>query len=131
MNLAPKPTPREKEKPLSAGGRARLVFLIGLFGLFAVLGTCSPRQSIMSEVRALGVLRVATVNSPTSYYIGQNGEATGFAYDLAKAFADRLGVKLALVVAANTPEAVEKIGRPTVCTPVTTAHLVCPLLLEK
>lgn len=109
MNLAAKPTPREKEKSARAGGRARLMFLIGLFGLFAVLGTCSPRQTTMSEIRALGVLRVATVNSPTAYYLGQNGEATGFEYDLAKAFADRLGVKLELVVAANTPEAVEMV----------------------
>ncbi|WP_366515007.1 membrane-bound lytic murein transglycosylase MltF [Solimonas terrae] len=90
-------------------GRARLLFLIGLFGLFSVLGTCSPRQSTLAEVRALGVLRVATVNSPTAYYIGQDGDPTGFEYDLAKAFADQLGVKLELVVAANPPAAVEMV----------------------
>lgn len=81
------------------------MFLVALFGLFAVLGTCSPQQSALNQVKALGVLRVATVNSPTTYYIGQDGEPVGFEYDLAKAFADRLGVKLELVVAPNPPAA--------------------------
>lgn len=109
MNPAATPTTPDKEKSIGLIGLGRLVFLLGLFGLFAVLGTCSPRQSTMAEIRALGVLRVATVNSPTSYYIGQDGEPTGFEYDLAKAFADDLGVKLEVVVAANPPAALDMV----------------------
>jgi len=109
MNRAATPTPRDQRNRRPAIGRARLMFLLGLFGLFSILGTCSPRQSTLAEVRAQGVLRVATVNSPTAYYIGQGGQGTGFEYDLAKAFADQLGVKLELVVATNTPSAIEMV----------------------
>ncbi|NKF23909.1 membrane-bound lytic murein transglycosylase MltF [Solimonas marina] len=109
MNLAATPTTPETKKSTSRVGLGRLAFLCGLFGLFAILGTCSPRQSSLDEVKALGVLRVATVNSPTSYYIGQDGEPTGFDYDLAKAFADELGVKLELVVAPSPPAALDMV----------------------
>jgi membrane-bound lytic murein transglycosylase F len=109
MNQAATPTTPDKENPAARVGWGRLVFLAGLFGLFAVLGTCSPRQSALSEIRALGVLRVATVNSPTSYYIGQDGEPTGFEYDLAKNFAEDLGVKLEVLVAPNPPAALEMV----------------------
>ncbi|MGH8445890.1 MAG: transporter substrate-binding domain-containing protein, partial [Solimonas sp.] len=108
MNPAATPTTPPSEKPRPAGlGWARLVFLLGLFALFAVLGTCSPRQTAMDEIRSLGVLRVATVNSPTVYYIGPGGEPIGFEYDLLKALADRLGVKLELVVAGSPTEALD------------------------
>src|SRR6185437_17118585 len=45
------------------------------------------------QVRARGTLRVVTLNSPTSYYLGANGPQ-GFEFRLANAFAQRLGVKL-------------------------------------
>ncbi|MES0873798.1 membrane-bound lytic murein transglycosylase MltF [Sinimarinibacterium thermocellulolyticum] len=76
----------------------------------ALLGlaiTCSPRQSLLEEVQALGVLRVATVNSPTTYYIGPGGDPVGFEYDLALGFAQTLGVRLEIELAANPPEAAQ------------------------
>jgi len=109
MNLGATPTtPARKSAP---GGLhwSRLLFLCGLFGLFAVLGTCSPRHSTMDEVQTLGVLRVATVNSPTVYYIGPDGNPIGFEYDLLKAFADQLGVRLELVIAANPGAAIDLV----------------------
>ena len=39
-----------------------------------------------------GVLRVITRNSPATYFQDRNGE-TGFEYELAKRFAERLGVE--------------------------------------
>lgn len=108
MNPAATPTPEERD-PAAPGGSGRLLLLAGLFALFAALGTCSPRQSALSEIRATGVLRVATVNSPTVYYIGQNGEPTGFEYDLLEAFAEHLGVRLELVVAPSPPAAVDMV----------------------
>ncbi len=47
-----------------------------------------------------GELVVLTRNSPTTYYEGPHGPA-GLEYDLAKLFADDLGVKLKMVAAQN------------------------------
>ena len=58
----------------------------------AVMSTCSPPVPLLDRVKAQGVLRIATLNSPTTYYIGVSGP-TGFEYDLARGFADQLGVK--------------------------------------
>jgi membrane-bound lytic murein transglycosylase F len=87
-------------------------FLVGFVALCAggyfTLSTCSPQQSVLSQIRQLGVLRVATVNSPTTYYQGPTGP-TGFEYDLAKGLADRLGVRLELIVASTPPEALKLV----------------------
>lgn len=54
-------------------------------------------ESILEQVVASGELKVLTRNSPTTYYEGADGPA-GLEYDLAKMFADQLGVKLTLIV---------------------------------
>jgi membrane-bound lytic murein transglycosylase F len=72
------------------------------------ISTCSPRRTGLERVRAMGVLRVATVNSPTTFYIGADGP-TGYEYDLAKGFADRLGVRLDMLVTGSEDEAVAKV----------------------
>lgn len=76
------------------------------------LTTCTPPASTLEKVRRTGVLRVATVNSPTTYYLGADGP-TGFEYDLAKGLATRLGVELQLEVVPTPPAALElvKSGR--------------------
>lgn len=60
-----------------------------------LLASCAqpPHMSALEQVRARGKLRVVTLNSPTSYYLGANGPQ-GFEFRLASAFARRLGVKL-------------------------------------
>jgi membrane-bound lytic murein transglycosylase F len=37
------------------------------------LSTCSPRVPLLTRVESLGILRVATFNSPTTYYVGPAG----------------------------------------------------------
>ncbi|MFT4047019.1 MAG: membrane-bound lytic murein transglycosylase MltF [Solimonas sp.] len=114
MNPGATPTSsREKSTPRGLLA-ARGVLLLGLFALFLVLGTCSPQHSALDEVRTLGVLRVATVNSPTVYYIGPGGDPIGFEYDLLKALAGRLGVQLELVIAPNPPAALELVRQGVV-----------------
>jgi membrane-bound lytic murein transglycosylase F len=54
-------------------------------------------ESVMEQILASGELKVLTRNSPTTYYEGADGPA-GLEYDLAKMFADQLGVKLTLIV---------------------------------
>jgi membrane-bound lytic murein transglycosylase F len=64
--------------------------------LSLVLSGCqidSDPKSELDKVRERGVLRVGTLNNQLAYYIGPDGP-TGLDYELAKRFADELGVKL-------------------------------------
>lgn len=72
---------------------SRLIFIA-----FILLGltACQPKnksQTDLEQIQERGVLRVGTLNNQLSYFIGQNGP-TGLEYELAKQFADELGVKL-------------------------------------
>jgi membrane-bound lytic murein transglycosylase F len=78
-------------------------------GLIACISTCSPPETALEQVRAMGVLRVATLNSPTTFYIGNDGP-TGYEYDLAKGFADRLGLKLEMIIAGSQEEVIGKVA---------------------
>ncbi|PSU32140.1 membrane-bound lytic murein transglycosylase MltF [Photobacterium lutimaris] len=51
-----------------------------------------PRTEL-ERIREEGVLRVGTLNNQLSYYIGNEGP-TGLDYELARRFAEKLGVKL-------------------------------------
>lgn len=61
-------------------------------GLTACQKSDKPLTDI-EKIQQRGVLRVGTLNDQLSYFIGPNGP-TGLEYDLAKQFADELGVKL-------------------------------------
>lgn len=76
--------------------------------LYCLLSTCSLRIGVMEQIQALGSLRVATINSPTTYYEGPAGP-TGYEYELAEGFAESLGVKLELVLAGKPSEALEMV----------------------
>ena len=54
----------------------------------------------LDEVKRRGVLRVLTRNNSSSYFVAK-GRQWGFQYETAKAFADELGVRLAMVVPAS------------------------------
>ncbi len=66
----------------------------------------------LTRITDSGTLTVATLNGPTSYYEGPRGSA-GPEYDLAKTFADELGVELKLRVAASPAEALELVASGT------------------
>ncbi len=51
------------------------------------------KSTSLEKIRESGVLRVGTLNNQLSYYIGAEGP-TGLDYELAQAFAKKLGVKL-------------------------------------
>jgi membrane-bound lytic murein transglycosylase F len=78
--------------------------------LLGTLGTCSPSRSLMEQVQELGTLRVASTNSPTTYYVGPTGP-TGFEYDLAAGLAQQLGVQLEVTIAASAAEALDMVRR--------------------
>ena len=60
----------------------------------ALLGTCTPLPSLIDQIKTLGELRVVTRNGPLAYYRGPDDMPEGPEYELARRFADELGVKL-------------------------------------
>ncbi|MFE8072057.1 membrane-bound lytic murein transglycosylase MltF [Marinobacteraceae bacterium S3BR75-40.1] len=70
-----------------------------LLGLIALLTACS-RPSTLEEIHQENVLHVVTLNAPSTYYVGRDGPA-GFEYEMAKRFADYLGVELRIQVVDN------------------------------
>ncbi|MEZ9166143.1 membrane-bound lytic murein transglycosylase MltF [Vibrio cyclitrophicus] len=69
-----------------------LLIAIALFGLAGCQIESEPK-SVLEQIRDRGVLRVGTLNNQLSYYIGPDGPA-GLDYELAREFAQELGVKL-------------------------------------
>ena len=60
----------------------------------ALLGTCTPLPSLIDQIKTLGELRVVTRNGPLAFYRGPDDMPEGPEYELARRFADELGVKL-------------------------------------
>ena len=65
--------------------------------LVLVLNTCAPLPSVIDQIKILGELRVVTRVSPLSYYRDADGTPAGPEFDLARRFADELGVGLSIV----------------------------------
>jgi membrane-bound lytic murein transglycosylase F len=72
--------------------------LVALCGI----GGCSrlAPAPALDAIRARGELRVATLNLPTCYYLGAQG-TEGLEFELAGAYAARLGVRLTMYPLAN------------------------------
>ncbi|MDV6252681.1 membrane-bound lytic murein transglycosylase MltF [Vibrio sp. EA2] len=74
----------------------RLKRSVLLFASVLLLSACqieSAPKSEFQKIQERGVLRVGTLNNQLSYYIGPDGPA-GLDYELARQFAEELGVKL-------------------------------------
>jgi len=69
-----------------------------MFGF--ILTFCSSSETMLTQMQNEGELRIVTRNAPTTYYEGPKGD-TGLEYDLAKRFADELGVQLKIVQVDN------------------------------
>ena len=78
---------------------SRLSLLL-LLAIIFVLASCSSDMTLLEQVKDKGKLTVVTKNSATTYYQGPFGD-TGLEYDLMKKFADRLGVKLEIIIEEN------------------------------
>ena len=59
-----------------------------------------PPPAALAEIHARGELRVVTLNLPTCYYLGAQG-TEGLEYNLARTYAEQLGVKLTMYPVAN------------------------------
>lgn len=89
--------------------KAPISWLLTLFFCLAVgttLTGCqidSDPKSELDKIQERGTLRVGTLNNQLSYYIGPDGP-TGLDYELAKRFANDLGVKLEMKPAYRLAE---------------------------
>ena len=86
------------------------VRILAVAGLALLIGTCSQPPDVLQQIRMAGELRVATRNSPVSYYIGTQGPE-GPEYELAAAFARDLGVRLRLLVLPSPAAALAAVRR--------------------
>jgi len=64
----------------------------------------------LAELKTKGVLRVLTRNNSSSYFISK-GRQLGFEYELAKKFADSLGLRLAIVVPKSRSQLIPALLR--------------------
>lgn len=80
-------------------------------GILLVLGSCAEKPDQLERIREEGVLRVVTRNSPSTYFQDRNGD-TGFEYELAKRFADELGVELQIETANDLEDLYTRLNRP-------------------
>ncbi|UTW49348.1 membrane-bound lytic murein transglycosylase MltF [Bacterioplanoides sp. SCSIO 12839] len=75
-----------------------------LLSVMCVLAlTGSVRPSNLQETLMRGDITMVSRNSPTTYYEDRSG-VTGYEYELAKSFADYLGVELKVVLADSTAD---------------------------
>lgn len=65
-----------------------------------MLGSCSAPPTLLEQVIASGQFRAVTRNSPATFYYGVD-EPRGIDYELAKGYADHIGVELHMYVAEN------------------------------
>ncbi|MGF1910992.1 membrane-bound lytic murein transglycosylase MltF [Vibrio kasasachensis] len=72
--------------------RAYLLFAISAVMLVGCQIESAPKSDL-DQIRERGVLRVGTLNNQLSYYIGPDGPA-GLDYEIARQFAQELGVRL-------------------------------------
>lgn len=100
---------RPSPSPPLAAARSSLRVAAAL-AIALLAGTCSCPPPLLEQVRTLGVLKVATRNSPTAYYLGVDGPE-GPEYELAAGFAARLGVQLDLRVVPSAAAAIEEVRR--------------------
>ncbi|CCK76559.1 MAG: membrane-bound lytic murein transglycosylase MltF [Oleispira antarctica] len=82
--------------------------LISLLCLLTITG--SVRPNTVEKIRSQGEIVVITRNSPTTYFEDNIG-ATGYEFELAKAFADYLGVNLVIKQADSLSEIYNAIDR--------------------
>ncbi|HEX5636509.1 MAG TPA: transporter substrate-binding domain-containing protein, partial [Gammaproteobacteria bacterium] len=89
--------------PRKPGSRVIALSVIGVVVTIILIIKGIPlilKPTLLQQVQNSGELIIATRNSPTTYYEGPDGP-TGFEYDLARMFADSLGVELKVVVPDN------------------------------
>lgn len=89
--------------------RRRYAAAVGGLLLLQLLSGATTSQNELQQVLDAGELVVVTRDAPTTYYQGPDGPA-GIEYELAKGFAESLGVKLRFVVATNVSDVLRRLA---------------------
>src|SRR5687767_2051495 len=76
----------------------------------ALLAACTQQPPALDQIRAGGELRVVTLNTPTSYYLGAHG-TEGLEFQLARAYAKHLGVNLVMYPVLNSGAMQEELAK--------------------
>ncbi len=79
---------------------------LAILGVLAMMVAMRPLPSAMERVLMRGELVVVSRTTPSTWYQDQHGD-TGMDYELARAFADELGVRLTMVRADTLEEVYE------------------------
>jgi membrane-bound lytic murein transglycosylase F len=74
-----------------------------------LLGSCAQPPSWLERIYVAGELRVVTRNSPDAYYLGREGPL-GPAYELARGFAEDLGLPLRLYTVRTREAALAEVA---------------------
>ena len=92
---------RENKKPVAWARWSK----VGIAATGALLlGNCAPLPSVLDQILSLGELRVVTRTSPLAFYRGAGETPEGPEYELARRFADELGVRLKITPVATYAE---------------------------
>jgi membrane-bound lytic murein transglycosylase F len=75
-----------------------------------MLSSYAPLPSLIDQIKTLGELRVVTRTDPLAYYRGPDGTPVGPEYELARRFADELGVKLKITPMHSYAEIYAALG---------------------
>jgi membrane-bound lytic murein transglycosylase F len=73
----------------------------------------APKQASLQRILDRGYVKVGTLYGPSSYYIAADGP-TGFEYELAKNYADYLGVELKIIPSYKLEELFPKLDNSEV-----------------
>jgi membrane-bound lytic murein transglycosylase F len=85
------------------------VRVISTIGLCLLLSTCHVPPTLLEQVLDDGRLVVVTRNSPTTYYLGPEGPL-GPEYDLARGFADSIGVEIEVYTVDSIREMLDDVA---------------------
>src|SRR4051794_22674791 len=102
----------ERSPAVANSGRTLALMAALVLPLLTTLAACNraPRQpEALKEIRMRGELRIVTINSPTTYYLGTHG-AEGLEFGLAGAFPKSLGIPLVITPVANLAELRSGLG---------------------
>ncbi len=89
--------------------RWSITLLLALPLLLAACERAPPQPTALEQVLARGELVVVTRNSATTWYRGRDGLETGFEYELARHFADTLGVGLRMEAASDVTDVLRQV----------------------
>lgn len=90
--------------------RAFSVSLSSAILVAVILQASMPPRTLLEQVQQSGELHVLTRNAATTYYEGPQGPS-GLEYDLAKQFAEYLGVKLEITVRDNLADILTQVQK--------------------